>query len=173
MPNFKCHTKLAEYLSKYDFTYFLTLTENYKKDFSVYAKEGQSTARIDLFWSRVATYFWHLTTRVYGTKKNINKKMKHATFFENKDKYGAPTHIHCHSLIIIEPERNERFTKYAGLEWIKLNKTAFPERCASSLESDAFFDLRYINDRHGCCSYVTKHFEHSDFVPIIELQDKK
>ena len=33
MPNLKCHTKLAEFLSKYDFTYFLTLTENYKRTF--------------------------------------------------------------------------------------------------------------------------------------------
>ena len=48
MQNRKYHTKLVEFLSQYDFTEFLTLTENYDKDFSVYTKAGQSIARKEL-----------------------------------------------------------------------------------------------------------------------------
>lgn len=172
MQNRKYHTKLVEFLSQYDFTEFLTLTENYDKDFSVYTKAGQSIARKDLFWSKVKIFFRRLSIRVYGTKQNRHKRIKHATFFENKTKHGDPTHIHCHSIIIMESEFRERFMKYARSEWIKLNKTS----CTTPWNGDMLsygFKLKVIYDTHGICNYITKHYDHSDFVPVIELQDKK
>jgi hypothetical protein len=176
MQNHKCRTKLVEFLSQYDFTEFLTLTENYDKDLSVYAEGGELSARKDSFWSKVKTFFRHLSIRVYGTGRNRHKRIQHATFFEDKDIYGGPTHILCHSLIIMKPEFRERFMKYACSEWMKLNKTTHTMSRTTPWNCDTLscgFDLQYIYELYGVCSYITKHYDHSDFVPIIELQDKK
>jgi hypothetical protein len=176
MQNCKYRTKLVAFLSQYNFTEFLTLTENYDKGLSLYAKGGQSTVRKDSFWSKVKTFFRHLSIRVYGTGRNRHKRIQHATFFEDKDIYGGPTHIHCHSLVIIEPEFRERFMKYARTEWMKLNRITHMIRRTTPLNGDYLFsgfDIQYIYEIYGVCNYVTKYYEHSDFVPIIELQDRK